>query len=768
MMRWLWPWRKSDERANGKKGKRDANSRDMRQANAATLAPAPAPTLVVERGVGSGRLGVTTGPTYEPRDALLRFARDFLRAQGALVRMEDDDLVTATLADGAQARYTTTLARARADAATTLLVEGSAALATLYDEAADRARIIALRLTENVEPLALVTDLIAGAGPAALTQEQRRPAPEWGKGELCGRCVGMGGEGWARGAPTCATCPLRDGRLALRWATKPTATRVARRFEATGVELTYRIGGRDRRGRRDEWLRLTIDTSAEGKGAVAQAPTPPSVTNAHPTIPPLVGEGQGRGPLTPEQIALATAIALPSDPPAAIHAASQQAQRRLTPALEAASAFLRQSAADEYQRRVADLTVHYERMRRETPDQTDALASAQARELASLAEVYAVEVEANLENVAFVTTPCAEIAFDLPGGAAFTLTADLGRGTFAPPVCSVCGVASASGYVCQHGVFACAGCGSACGHCGAVVCAHSGEATLSPAPPPRGKGSLDGRSLRMASEVLGEPGATALAACATCGEMMCGECLRACAQCGARQCPDHLWACKECSDEAGRLCLTCATLCVRCDGVLCEAHARACSVCGDALCGEHALACGECERTLCDAHASHCVTCARPLCAHHAVTCEECGSTMCARDTFACLGCGRRLCRCAAPAACGLCQVEYCVRCLASGAHKPGGKSEAPTCPACRSLASAAPNDLALLERAAEWEREERQAGDEQAAKGEKAINLRQQWQVGHNTRASVFVSRGVGRQIVYVVAPDGSIIHSERKGWRG
>jgi len=262
--------------------------------------------------------------------------------------------------------------------------------------------------------------------------------------------------------------------------------------------------------------------------------------------------------------------------------------------------------------------------------------------------------------------------------------------------------------------------------------------------------------------------ATTLAACETCGELMCRDCLRGCEQCGSRQCPDHLWACKECAADAGRLCLACATLCARCDGVLCAEHARACSVCGDALCAEHALACGECARTLCDAHSRVCVTCQRPLCADHAATCEECGAAMCARDTFACLGCGRRLCRCAAPAACGLCQVEYCVRCLAADAPKVGGKGEAPTCPACRVLEPTTPDDLALLERAVAWEREAQKARDEQPAKGEKAINLRQHWLVGRNAQVSVFVNRGVGRQVVYVVAPDGAVVHIERKGWLG
>ncbi len=372
---------------------------------------------------------------------------------------------------------------------------------------------------------------------------------------------------------------------------------------------------------------------------------------------------------------------------------------------------------------------------------------AQTRELAGLAEVYAIEVEAALENVAFISTPMIEMALDLPGGGAFTLTADLGRGVVAPPTCEVCGAASLSGFVGATGDFLCAACGAICTHCGAV------GARVSSAP------SLAGAERSAAAN-------GALKACATCGELTCDDCLRTCAQCGSQHCADHVWACKECAAGATLLCLACATLCARCDGILCATHTRACSACGESLCGEHALACGECARTLCPAHARRCVTCQRPLCADHAAACEECGAVMCARDTFACLGCGRDLCRCAAPAACGLCQVEYCVRCL--GAPGAAAKGAAPTCPACRALAPTTPDDLALLERAAAWEREALKARDAAPPKAEKTINVRQQWLVGRNARVSVFVSRGVGRQIVYVIAPDGAIIHSERKGWRG
>ncbi len=705
-MRWFWQRRKPEQKT--------ADASQSREKQAQATMQAPAATLTIERASGSGRLAGHTSPR-EPRDALLRFARDFLLAQGARVRLEDDEkTLTATLADGATTRYTTSLARAHAEEATILLVEGSAALATLSDEAARRSRVVALRLVAEADPAALVAKWLGLTLAADSTTIQAATQPN------CWRCLGFGGEPWRRGAPSCQVCPLHAGRLAIRWEQTPVAARIVRRWEAPGVELTLLVSGRDRRGRREEWQRLAFDT-----------------------------HGKPLAPLTLEQMARASGAAFDlaaqsegqraqSGPSALIHASYEQARATLAPVLDAASVFLQQRAADDYQRRVADLTAHYERLRHEEPDQADDSAAALTRELDSLSEVFAVEVEARLENVALIAAPLAEAALRLPSGAEAMFTVDLGRSVVVSPVCGVCGKTARVGGVCRQGHFTCAECFASCAHCGAHACAIcAGQAGVTTAT---------------------------LTPCATCGEAICQECLHACAQCGTLHCPAHLWQCKDhpTGADGGRLCLACAALCSVCDGVLCAEHALACSECGALLCQEHALACGECAALLCGAHARRCVTCQRPVCSQHASTCEACGSTMCASDTFACSGCGRALCKCATPAACALCQIPYCAYCLNPNASATladaHGKLEASSstasehsCPACRSLSAASDADLTLLKL---------------AATHGKAINLRHRWLVGRNARLTVFVDRGLGRQVVFAITPEGEIIGAQRKGW--
>ena len=128
-MRWFWQRRKKDEPAGE-----------------------GAVTMAQRAAAVTGR----PAPSAELSDDLLRFARDLLNAQGARVRAEDDDLLIATLPDGGAARYTTTLARARAEEQTTLLSQGAAALETFFDEAAQRARLVSLRLSStSTEPGAI-------------------------------------------------------------------------------------------------------------------------------------------------------------------------------------------------------------------------------------------------------------------------------------------------------------------------------------------------------------------------------------------------------------------------------------------------------------------------------------------------------------------------------------------------------------------------------------------------------------------------------------
>ncbi|MEO7002544.1 MAG: hypothetical protein ABI068_12070 [Ktedonobacterales bacterium] len=667
-IRWPWPRRKASQTTT----------------TATRQSPTDgAVTTVARSETVSGRLS-NSFSNREPCDELLRFARDTLNAQGARVRVEEDDLVIATLPAGGSARYTTTLARARAEDATVLLAEGSAALTALFDEAAQHTRLLALDLGDGGDPVA-----IALAGVAQL-------APH------CGRCVGLGGSParlHATDTPHCAACPLRDGRIVLRRepagpaapSTSLQAT-VTRRWVAESIELTWRVGSSDRQGRHDEWLRIAVDPAT----------------------------GRGLASLTLEQSTGAQAGALNPPDSATLRTGQTQAQSLLAPALDAASVFLQQRTADAYQRRIADVTIQHERLRREQPDQAREITATLERELASIGEVYAIEVEARLEGACLIRSTMAEVALTSSSSsgqdqqAVASLTVDVGRGVVLAPTCIVCGKPTQVAIVCPNGDTLCGDCAQVCASCGRVRCQHCAEAT---------------------------PATTAtLTACATCGELTCAACTHACDVCGQPHCSGHLWACKG-GDRS--LCLRCAALCKTCDAPLCEDHMLTCGVCEDALCMEHALACKQCGQMLCVAHASQCVTCHAPLCATHALACAECGQTMCTQDTFACVGCGRQLCSCAAPTTCATCQITYCSQC----------RGATDSCPACRSLADATEADLVLLQCAAEHN---------------PTINPRRSWQAGHNARATVFVSRGVGRRSVVVVAPDGEIVGTHATGWLG
>ncbi len=614
------------------------------------IATAPRP------GGSSGRLA----PIVEPRDELLRFARDVLNARGDRVRVEEDDLILATQNDGAVARYTTTLARARAEEQTTLLAQGATALESLFDEASDRARLVGVRLAADADPVALAMRHLA-------------PTPE-----ACGRCAGRAGEGWLAGAPHCDSCPLRAERPALTWEQPPATARILKRSEAQSVELVYRLIAHDRRGRHDEWLRLAFDC-LHGR-----------------ELPPL-------------PIDLLSA-AQPSETSwareATLAEASVRAQARLRPAMEALSAALQLRVAEEYQQRIADVTTTHERLRRERPDDGVSVAAALERELASLAEVYGVEVEARLESVVLVISPMAQVAIDTEGGVGPTVMVDTGRGVVSPPVCSVCAGDVSAGHVCAHGHAICAEHADACVHCGTLRC---------PACEP-----------------------AALARCTLCGDATCGEHLSACDACNRAFCADHIWRCVE-GDTT--LCLEHLRVCASCGDPLCEAHASACAVCGDTTCQRHTRRCKTCGEARCETHALACGTCGQPVCSAHATTCEECGKATCQDDIFTCLGCGRALCACAGMAACVTCGADYCAHC----------RGETGACPACRAPSALSEADTQALRLVAERET---------------SINLKQKWQVGHNALARVFIAKGLGREQVWVVTHEGEIAGARRKGW--
>ena len=643
-MRWFWQRRKKDESPAAAPVERE-------QRGGVATAPRP--------GGASGRLAATA----EPRDELLRFTRDLLNAQGARVRAEEDDLIVATLPDGAVARYTTTLARARAEEETTLLAQGAAALEALFDEAAQRARLVALRMPAST------------ADPAALALSRLAPLAD-----ACGRCAGKDSGPWQMGAPSCDACPLRAGHPALTWAQPPTTARLLRQSDAQSIELVYRLIGRDRQGRRDEWLRLAFDV-ASGR--------------ALPPIPlDLLGAAQ------PAESSTAKSYA------ASVAEASAHAQERLRPALDALSATLRQRVADEYQLRVEEVTATHERLKRERPEEGASVAAALERELASLAEVYGVEVEARLESVVHVTSPVAQVAIETAQGVGPVVTVDVGRGVVAAPICSVCADDVRAGHVCVRGHTVCATHLTVCGHCGAPRCP------------------------------LCEP--TAPTTCALCGDATCEACATACDDCERTFCASHTWRCAE-GDHT--LCLEHLNVCASCGDPLCATHTSRCGACGDVRCQRHISQCKTCGEARCETHATTCIACGQTLCETHTVRCEECGNPICRDDVFTCLGCGRALCACAGAAACASCGADYCARC----------RAETETCPACRAFAAPTDDDLRALQ---------------QAAEREPAINLKRKWQVGRNALASVYIARGIGREEAWVVTDAGEVVGAKRKGW--
>src|SRR5258708_38228782 len=103
--------------------------------------PKPAPRAAS----ASGRM--PAGP--KNLDGTLRFAHDYLLARGAQVRVEKAVLLAAQLPDGAEPRYTTSLARVRAPPGAELLAPGRAGLATMLGDVADHPAVLTLRLART-------------------------------------------------------------------------------------------------------------------------------------------------------------------------------------------------------------------------------------------------------------------------------------------------------------------------------------------------------------------------------------------------------------------------------------------------------------------------------------------------------------------------------------------------------------------------------------------------------------------------------------------
>lgn len=368
----------------------------------------------------------------ELHGAALRFARDALVLAGARVRVDDPDLLTAMLSDGTMRRYTGSLARARAEADAVLLVPGGAALAELVADCATRAAHVAFTLQPVGDAVALVQE--AFAAPAA----------------GCGRCASGPDTG---GAAICDTCPLRTGKVVLTGLGRVSAIRERQRSQGFAVELTYLVTYRSAAGRRDEWRRLAYELPS----------------------------GEAMAPVAAE--ALATAAPMPLRPQmgAAVAQVASRAADELSRELEAGGAVLALRAEAEYQRRLRDVLSTYERLVSERPEARAELDAVLAAERERVADVYAVDVTAELQAVAVVVSNVAEVVVRRAGGTEVVLEVDLGRGMMLAPRCAICGLRTRAAGVCTRGHVTCATC--AAGDDGAcAVCAAEGGRAARVAP----------------------------------------------------------------------------------------------------------------------------------------------------------------------------------------------------------------------------------------------------------------------------------------------
>ena len=360
----------------------------------------------------------------EPRDALLRFARDFLVASGAHVRVEDADLLSATLLDGHSVRYTTSLARARNEEQTELLVQGGTALAELLDECAGRSRLVALRLWDTGDPVAIARAVLAApvsrctiCAPALDDQGSSRPGTAFYEPQHCERC------------------PWRERRTVLA-GFGPTISggQERRRRESQSVELTFHMIGTDRRGRHDEWKRVAFDLATGRETALLSLD---SVLRMD----------------TSEDLNLEKTTR------SSLEAAIGHGQALLSPAATALATFLRLRGEEDYQRRSREIRATYDRLLREGSEDIDLVHAAFQRELMRLAESYAVDVEVELDSIALITSVIAEVSLrDASGKKSITVDVDLGRACMLPLSCDLCGDTLQTGRRCARGHLICARC----------------------------------------------------------------------------------------------------------------------------------------------------------------------------------------------------------------------------------------------------------------------------------------------------------------------
>lgn len=346
----------------------------------------------------------------------LAFAQAYLAASGSRTRLAADTL-SATLPDGTTQTYTANLHDSSGQAM--VLVPGGEVLSSMLDDSNARSHIGALKLPRSHDPEGLVRDALTVAS------------------KTCGRCA----TGLERPEPvdadTCDACPLRATGNCFVVATLPRRLLLVTQSEskATSVELTYRVSVRDRAGRTEEVVRLAL--SAEGRHV--EVLTPAQVRST----------GVGA---TPENVAELARVAV------------ARAEEALRPPLDAAAELWRMRSAEDYRRRQDALTAMGDRLRRERVDDEQSILRSLQRELAALADAFAVDAQATLESVYFVDAPVAEVIWRAPDGRDILFRVDAGRGSVAAE-CASCGRLTGRGSVCAQAHVSCAACGPRCGVC---------------------------------------------------------------------------------------------------------------------------------------------------------------------------------------------------------------------------------------------------------------------------------------------------------------
>jgi hypothetical protein len=299
------------------------------------------------------------------------------------VRVEQADLLAARLPDGAELRYTTSLARVREAPGAELLASGSAALTAMLGEVAAHAAVVSLRLSTADDAEALARANLATAA----------------KG--CERCLHPDG---ASRAP-CEACPLHEGRFVAAGFEKLRSVREVRRWDESSIELAYEVTARDRYGRTDDLVRVALGPD----GA---------------TLPIL----------TPTALARAEGYSLPPEAPGALRASLAQVRPTIELLAREIGAFLGLRSAAEYARRREELAGTFAALRHEAQaaengaGAASGLARALETELRRLDEVYGGDVEVRLASVAFVATTLVEMVLTDARHREWITTVDVGRG----------------------------------------------------------------------------------------------------------------------------------------------------------------------------------------------------------------------------------------------------------------------------------------------------------------------------------------------------